>query len=84
MSKSTLEVFLSDSPIALRVPADARIVIRRFEATPAEIDEAVESGRIEIEAKPMCELVVGGKTLARGEITKDGARSHFRVTGIVE
>jgi hypothetical protein len=84
MSTSTLELFLSDSPIALRVPADARIVIRRFAASPAEIGAAVDSGRVEVETRPLCELVVGGKTLARGEITSDGARSHFRVTGVVE
>jgi hypothetical protein len=84
MRKSTVEVFLSESPIALRIPADARIVIRRFEASSRDVEAAVETGRVEIEAKPMCDLVVGGETLAHGEITTDGGASRFRVTGVVE
>ena len=45
---------------------------------------AIASGMVEIDAKPVCELVVGGELVARGEIiTENGARA-FRVTEVVE
>ena len=84
MNKSTVEAFLLESPIARRVPADARVVIRRFEASSRDVEAAIEANRVETEAKPVCELVVGGKTLAHGEIMTDGGKSRFQVTGVVE
>ncbi|TVQ21310.1 MAG: FliM/FliN family flagellar motor switch protein [Spirochaetaceae bacterium] len=79
-----LETFLSDSTMARRVRADARVVIRRFDASPRAVGAAIDSGRVEIEAQPVCELVVGNTLVARGEIvTENGARA-FRVTEVVE
>lgn len=79
----SLETFLTKSPVARRVPADVRVVVRRFTATARDVDAAIASGRVETDARPICELVVGGTLLARGEmITEDGA-SRFRVTEVV-
>ncbi len=79
-----LETFLRDSTMARRVRADARVVVRRFDASPRAVAAAIDSGRVEIDAKPVCELIVGGELVARGEIiTEDGANA-FRVTEVVE
>ena len=81
---SNLEVFLNGSPVAKRARAVARVVVRRFEASPHAAEIAMKSGRIEIGAQPICELVVGDTLVARGEIiTEDGA-GRFRVTEVVE
>ena len=80
----SLETFLAKSPIAKRVKAEARIVVRRFTAAPREVDKAIAAGRVSIDATPVCELVVGERTIARGEIiTEDGA-NRFRVTEVIE
>ena len=79
-----LETFLKNSRVARAVRAQARVVVRRFEGSPHAVETAMGSGRIEIEAKPICELVVGDTLVARGEIiTEDGA-SRFQVTEVVE
>ncbi len=79
-----LEAFLMSSSLAKRVPAQARVVVRRFAERPRAVETAMESGRIEIEAKPIYELVVGDTLVAHGEIiTEDGA-SRFQVTEVVE
>lgn len=85
-----LEAFLKESLIASRVKAHARVVVRRFEASPRSVERALRSGRIEVEAEPICELVVGGIVVARGEIVAGGeadnedGTSRFRVTEVVE
>ncbi|MFW6261511.1 MAG: hypothetical protein ACOC6J_08005 [Spirochaetota bacterium] len=79
-----LEAFLKDSPVARRAHADARIVVRRFTAAPREVEAAIESGRVEIDAEPICELVVGGTLVARGEIITEEGSSRFQVTEVVE
>jgi hypothetical protein len=79
-----LEAFLKGSPVASRVKADARVVVRRFEASPRAVEDALQSGRIEIEATPICELVIGGVVVARGEIDNEDGTSRFRVTEVVE
>ena len=79
-----LQAFLSDSTIARRVRADARVVARRFDASPRAVETAAESGRIEIDAKPICELIVGDKLVARGEIITENGTSRFQVTEVVE
>lgn len=84
MSGSTLERFLEQSPLARRARAEARIVIRRFTAPPARVEHALESGRMRVEAEPICELVVGGQVLARGEIVSEDGTYRFRVTEVME
>lgn len=85
-----LEAFLKGSPIASRVKAEPRVVVRRFEAKPRAVEDALQSGRIEVEAGPICELVVGGVVVARGEIVAGGeadnedGTSQFRVTEVAE
>lgn len=80
----SLEDFLAKSPSARRVPADARVVVRRFTAAPREVETAIAAGRVDIDAKPVCELVVGDRTIARGEIITEDGTSRFRVTEVVE
>jgi hypothetical protein len=84
MSGSNLESFLKSSPVARRVKADARVVVRRFTAAPGEVDAAVASGRVEVDAEPICELVVGDTVIARGEIIGEDGTHRFRVTEVIE
>jgi hypothetical protein len=84
MAESELEAFLKSSSLAERIKADARIVIRRFRATPSRLQSAVASGRLELEAEPICELVVGERLIARGEIVQEKGESRFKVTEVVE
>ncbi|MFW5729883.1 MAG: hypothetical protein ACOCYC_04050 [bacterium] len=84
MNASNLETFLKSSPVAKRVKAEARVVVRRFTAAAAEVDAAIASGRVEMDAEPICELVVGDTVLARGEIITEGGANRFRVTEVVE
>ena len=84
MGGSTLERFLEQSPLAQRTRAEARIVVRRFSATSAGVEEALDSGRMRVEAEPICELVVGGQILARGEIVSEDGTYRFRATEVME
>lgn len=79
-----LETFLKDSNLAKRVSAEARVVVRRFAESPHAVETAIGSGRIEIEAAPICELIVGDTLVARGEIIMEDGTSRFRVTEAVE
>ena len=84
MSSSDLEDFLTGSPVAKRARAAARLVVRRFEATSDRIDAALDTGRVAVEATPVCELVVGERMVARGEIISEAGTNWFRVTEVME
>jgi hypothetical protein len=79
-----LETFLKGSNLAKRVPAEARVVVRRFAESPRAVETAIRSGRIEVVAQPIYELVVGDTLVARGEIVTEDGASRFRVTEVVE
>ncbi|MFP4551825.1 MAG: hypothetical protein ACLFNT_13550 [Spirochaetales bacterium] len=79
-----LEQFLTNSPIAQRVAVDARIVMRRFQASPRELERAMNEDLLSIEGKPLYELIVGETLVARGEIITESGASRFRVTEVVE
>ena len=79
-----LEQFLTNSPIAQRVAVDARIVVRRFDASPRELKRAMNEGSLSVEAKPLYELIVGETLVARGKIITESGASRFLVTEVVK
>jgi hypothetical protein len=78
-----LERFLTDSALARRARVDARVVVRRFDASQRELETAVDAGTLSLEAEPVFELVVGEQLVARGEIVTDQGATRFRVTEVI-
>ena len=84
MATINLERFLAGSPIAKRARMDVRVVLRRFTASPREIDEGIRGGRLLVSGTPACELVAGGVVLARGTIVETENGPAFKATEVVE
>ena len=83
MKESKLETFLTSSPVARRAGVEARIVVRRFTATVADLRAQLAAGRLAVEGTSACELVAGGVVLARGRIEEENGSAVFRVTEVV-
>ena len=56
------------------IKAESRLVLRRLELTPRQIDTAIASGRAHTGGSAVCELVVNGSIVAIGTLVeRDGA-----------
>ena len=79
MAAKNVEEFLASSPVARRARAEARLVLRRFTAPSTEVEAALRAGEVVVDAKPVCDLVVGDVVLAHGEILDENGMSVFRI-----
>jgi hypothetical protein len=62
--------FAEESPLAERIKVPVRIVVHRFEASPAELAGIPARRALEPEGGEICEIVAGGKAVGRGRIVK--------------
>lgn len=83
MAHEKTEQFLNESSIARRVRAPARVVLRRFTSTGRELDAGLNGGSIEVECEPACDLVVGGRIVARGKLVEENGRQMFCATEVI-
>ncbi len=76
-----LRLFFQHSPIAEKVRLKGRIVVQRTSLTPGEVQALRERGAYGPIPKPdqVCELEVGGKTIARGKIVRRRGEYYFKV-----
>jgi hypothetical protein len=80
-----LQEFYQNSAIATKVKLDTYVVIQRTQLSPNDLNTIMEQGKygpIPSHAQ-VCELVAGGKTIARGEIIQKEAEWYFRVCELV-
>ena len=75
-SVKSLSDFLS-GPVARRISLPGRVVIRRGELTLSELGVATAEGSVQVNSKPICELVVGGQVVASGEINERDGEYYF-------
>ena len=78
MGKDQVSEFLSTSAIAKKAKVAARVVFRRAQLSPRELQHGFVSGSVELSGKPICELIAGGQIIARGEIIEKDGTFHFK------
>jgi len=83
MDTSTLQALLAGNSPATRAAVRTRIVVRRFDALLGDVERSLRDRTLQVAAPPVCELVAGETTLARGEITEENGHAVFRVTEVL-
>jgi hypothetical protein len=74
-----LKRFLEESPLASKVVLTTNIVIHRLKLSPQKVGQIMESGTFTPSGDEVCELEIGGQTIARGRIVKRRGEGYFKV-----
>lgn len=76
--------FAEESPLAGRIKIPTRIVVQRFDASPAALTAILASRTLEPEGGEVCELEAGGRTVGRGRIVKRGGGWFLKIAETAE
>ena len=76
-----LKEYLDTSPSAKKVKLAGRVVLQRTLLSPLELREVRARNAHAIPRKEaLCELEVGGRVIARGELVEKGGENYFKLT----